>query len=348
MTTAVAAPFRFFALQVVRTRRLGDVDWIRPAPANGASLPTRAGSGACSCTAEEGDRAEPWQPTTTPQMRVPDPAPPAGSKRHPPSPSLTRVTFAGPDLRAFRSDGLDQSLSLFLPHPGQAEPAVPVELGEGWWQGWRELPEDVRAVMRSYTLRSLRRDTDGHTAEIDVDFVLHGLEPDSGIQAGPAARWAADAAPGDRVLLLGPAVADNRAIRFRPPEDTDLVVIWGDETAVPAACAIVEALPAGTRARVWLQVPHAEDVQDLRTAADAEITWLVGDAADGPEATLATLRAAQLPPAEHPYVWIAGESGCVKRLRRHFVGERGVDRRRVTFVGYWRRGLTEEQLREQG
>ncbi|MFF5190979.1 siderophore-interacting protein [Streptomyces anthocyanicus] len=344
MTTAVAAPFRFFALQVVRTRRLGGVDWIRPAPASGASLPTRAGSGACSCTAEEGDRAKPWQPTTTPQMRVPDPAPPAGSKRHPPSPSLTRVTFAGPDLRAFRSDGLDQSLSLFLPHPGQAEPAVPVELGEGW----RELPEDVRAVMRSYTLRSLRRDTDGHTAEIDVDFVLHGLEPDSGIQAGPAARWAADAAPGDRVLLLGPAVADNRAIRFRPPEDTDLVVIWGDETAVPAACAIVEALPAGTRARVWLQVPHAEDVQDLRTAADAEITWLVGDAADGPEATLATLRAAQLPPAEHPYVWIAGESGCVKRLRRHFVGERGVDRRRVTFVGYWRRGLTEEQLREQG
>ncbi|MFJ5916778.1 siderophore-interacting protein [Streptomyces ardesiacus] len=286
MTTAVAAPFRFFSLQVVRTRRLG--------------------------------------------------------------PSLARVTLAGPDLSAFRSDGLDQSLSLFLPHPGQAEPAVPVELGDGWWQGWRELPEDVRAVMRSYTLRALRRDDEGHTAEIDVDFVLHGVEPGSGIQPGPAARWAADAAPGDRVLVLGPAVADNRAIRFRPPGDTDLVVIWGDETAVPAACAVVESLPAGTRARVWLEVPHAEDVQHLDTAADAEVTWLVRDAVGGgPGASLAALRAAQLPPAEHPYIWLAGESGCVKQLRRHFVGERGVDRRRVTFVGYWRRGLTEEQLREQ-
>ncbi|MGQ5592087.1 siderophore-interacting protein [Streptomyces sp. ESR1.13] len=286
MTTAVAAPFRFFSLQVVRTRRLG--------------------------------------------------------------PSLARVTLAGPDLSAFRSDGLDQSLSLFLPHPGQAEPAVPVELGDGWWQGWRELPEDVRAVMRSYTLRALRRDDEGHTAEIDVDFVLHGVEPGSDIQPGPAAHWAADAAPGDRVLVLGPAVADNRAIRFRPPGDTDLVVIWGDETAVPAACAVVESLPAGTRARVWLEVPHAEDVQHLDTAADAEVTWLVRDAVGGgPEASLAALRAAQLPPAEHPYVWLAGESGCVKQLRRHFVGERGVDRRRVTFVGYWRRGLTEEQLREQ-
>ncbi|MFI2410173.1 siderophore-interacting protein [Streptomyces sp. NPDC018947] len=298
MTTAVAAPFRFFSLQVVRTRRLG--------------------------------------------------------------PSLTRVTFAGPDLAGFRSDGRDQSLSLFLPHPGQSEPAVPVELGDGWWQGWRELPDDVRAVMRSYTLRSLRRDAFGNTAEIDIDFVLHGVEPGApgtqgrpeagpACQAGPASRWAARATAGDRVLLLGPAVADNRAIRFRPPEDTGPVVLWGDETALPAAAAIVESLPAGTRARVWLEVPHARDVQELETAADAEITWLVRDRAEDPDgAALDTVRAAVLPRAGHPYVWIAGESGRVKALRRHFVHERGIDRRRVTFVGYWRRGLTEEQLREQG
>lgn len=35
----------------------------------------------------------------------------------------------------------------------------------------------------------------------------------------------------------------------------------------------------------------------------------------------------------------------MKELRRHFVRERGIDRRRVTFVGYWRQGMTEEQLR---
>lgn len=283
MTTAVAAPFRFFSLQVVRTRRLG--------------------------------------------------------------PSLVRVTFGGPDLHAFHSDGRDQSLSLFLPHPGQPEPVVPLELGDGWWQGWRELPDDVRAVMRSYTLRALRREPD----EIDIDFALHGIEPGAAVQAGPASRWAARASAGDRVLLLGPAVADNRAIRFRPPEDTDLVVVWGDETAVPAASAIVEALPAGTRARVWLEVPHAGDIQDLVTEADAEITWLVRDerGTEGSSMALDALRAAQLPPAERPYAWIAGESGCVKELRRHFVRDRGIDRRRVTFVGYWRRGVSEEQLRSE-
>jgi NADPH-dependent ferric siderophore reductase len=286
VATAVAAPFRFFALQVVRTRRLG--------------------------------------------------------------PSLVRVTFAGDDLRDFHSDGCDQSLSLFLPHPGQEAPVVPVELGDGWWQGWRDLPEDERAVMRSYTLRALRRDPD----EIDIDFVLHGVEPGAAVPAGPASRWAARADAGDRVLLIGPAVADNRAIRCRPPADTDLVVIWGDETAVPAASAILESLPAGTRARAWLEVRHAEDIQDLVTEADAEVTWLVhsGDhrrTAEGSPMALDALRRSQLPSAEHPYVWIAGESGCVKELRRHFVREREFDRRRVTFVGYWRQGLTEEQLREQ-
>ena len=277
MTTAVAAPFRFFSLQVVRTRRLG--------------------------------------------------------------PSLVRVTFAGADLAHFHSHGRDQSLSLFLPAEGHSEPAVPIESGDGWWQAWRELPDDVRAVMRSYTLRELRRDPD----EIDVDFVLHGVEPGASTPAGPASRWASRAGAGDRVVLLGPAVADNRAIRFRPPEDTDLVLIWGDGTAVPAATAVLESLPAGARVRAWLEVPCAGDVQDVVTEADAEITWLVG----GRDAA-AEIRAAQLPSHAHPYAWIAGESGRVRELRRHLVGERGIDRRRVTFVGYWRRGLTEEQLRAAG
>lgn len=274
MTTAVAAPFRFFALHVVRTRRLG--------------------------------------------------------------PSLVRVTFGGADLEHFHSDGCDQSLSLFLPHPGQSEPRVPVELGDGWWQAWRELPDDVRAVMRSYTLRALRRDP----GEIDIDFVLH-------TPAGPASSWAARAAAGDRVLVLGPAIADNRAIRFRPPADTGPVVLWGDETAVPAVAAVLETLPAGTPAQVWLEVRDPGDVQDLPTAADAEITWLIRNGAcpEGTPLALDALRAAHLPAADRPYVWLAGESGSVKALRRHFVAERGLDRRRVTFVGYWRHGMSEEQLR---
>ncbi|GAA1168659.1 siderophore-interacting protein [Streptomyces hebeiensis] len=271
MTTAMAAPFRFFSLQVVRTRRV--------------------------------------------------------------SPSMVRVTFGGEDLAGFAAGGRDQSLSLFLPHPGQSEPVVPVEHGDGWWAAWRALPDGIRAVMRSYTLREQRRDPD----EADIDFALHA-------DGGPACRWAGRAAPGDRVLVLGPAVEDNTAVRFRPPADADSILIWADETALPAASAILEWLPSGTRADVWLEVPRGGDRQPLRTAADARITWLVRE--EGAPAALDAIRAAE-PRGSAPYAWIAGESGTVKALRRHLVHERGLDRRRVTFVGYWRRGLCEEQLREE-
>ncbi|MFD4690584.1 siderophore-interacting protein [Streptomyces sp. NPDC058463] len=252
------------------------------------------------------------------------------------SPSMCRVTFGGPGLDGFAAGGRDQSLSLFLPHPGQSEPVVPVDANGEWFTAWRALPEDVRAVMRSYTVRAQRRTDDGST-EVDIDFALHE-------DGGPACRWASAAAPGQLLKALGPAVEDNTAVRFRPPQDTDWVLIWADETALPAASAALEWLPAGTKARVWLEIPHAQDRQALRTAADARISWLVR--AEGAPSAVEAVRAAELPEGT-PYAWIAGESSGVRALRRHLVQERQFDRRRVTFVGYWRRGLSEEQLRAE-
>ncbi|MEV6394857.1 siderophore-interacting protein [Streptomyces sp. NPDC051907] len=272
-TQAEPAPFRFFDLEVVRTRRLG--------------------------------------------------------------PSMVRVTFGGEALVDFAAGGRDQSLSLFLPHPGQPAPVVPVaEDGDMYATlgAWRAMPDDVRAVMRSYTVREQRPDP----AEVDIDFALHG-------DGGPASRWAAAAAPGHRVTVLGPAVADNTAVRCRPPKDTDWVLIWADETALPAAAAILEWLPASLKAEVFLEVQHPQDRLEMATSADARITWLVR--ADGAPSALEAVSAAEFP-AGTPYAWIAGESGSVKALRRHLVGERQVDRRRVTFVGYWRQGLSEDGYRE--
>jgi len=42
------------------------------------------------------------------------------------------------------------------------------------------------------------------------------------------------------------------------------------------------------------------------------------------------------------YAWLAGEAGVVKGLRRHLVQERGIDRRSVAFMGYWRDGRTSD------
>jgi NADPH-dependent ferric siderophore reductase len=145
-------------------------------------------------------------------------------------------------------------------------------------------------------------------------------------------------------MVLGPAVADNTGVRCRPPEDTDWVLIWADETALPAASAILEWLPAGRKAKVWLEVPHAGDRLPLGTDADADITWLVRD--EGAPSAVEAVAAAELPEGVG-YAWIAGESGSIKALRRHLVNDREFDRRKVTFVGYWKRGVSEDGLREE-
>ena len=256
-----------------------------------------------------------------------------GSRRL--GPTMVRITFGGEQLRAFASGGRDQSFSLFLPHPGQDAPVVPAGVGAEWFARWRETDPAVRAVMRSYTVRAQRPEQ----AEVDVDFALHG-------DAGPASRWAARARAGDRAVLLGPALADNRSVGFRPPPGTDRVLVAADETAMPAAGAILDWLPAGMRADVWIEVPDAGDIQALPTAADAAITWLVrGDTPrSGADPLLDAVRAAELP-AQRPYAWIAGESSTVRALRRHLVGERGYDRSAVNFAGYWRAGASEDDLR---
>ncbi|OEV03086.1 siderophore-interacting protein [Streptomyces oceani] len=276
------------------------------------------------------------------------------------SPSMMRVTLGGARLSDFVSGGRDQRVKLFLPHPHQSAPVVPTECGADWFPAWRAMDAGERAVMRSYTVRELRREPD----ELDIDFVLHGLDSESagsagGIRsaagttcaAGPAARWAAHARPGDRVTVFAPTVRDNAAVDFRPPDGTDWVLLSADETALPAVAGILDWLPAGTPVKALLEVPHAADKQPLPSAANTDVTWLVRDEAPTGVArgqvALDALRAAELPAGARPYAWIAGEAGTVKTLRRHLVQERGFDRKAVKFTGYWRLGSAEEQLVEE-
>lgn len=89
--------------------------------------------------------------------------------------------------------------------------------------------------MRSYTVREQRR-TPGGADEVDIDFVLHG-------DSSPASRWAGKAVTGRRIMAIGPAVAENKSVRFQPPAGTDAVLMYADETALPAAAAILDRLP---------------------------------------------------------------------------------------------------------
>jgi NADPH-dependent ferric siderophore reductase len=250
------------------------------------------------------------------------------------SPSLIRVVLGGEDLSQVVTGGRDQRFKLFLPHPGQDAPVLPDVLDPDWYAGWRALDPAIRGVMRTYTLRDVRRDP----AEIDIDFALHG-------DLGPASRWAQRAVPGDRVAVLAPFVEDNGGVDFRPPHGTDWVLITADETALPAVANILAWLPPGTPVKVWIEVPHPEDRVPLPTKADAEVTWLIRGTgvADRTTPLLTAVSRAALPQGT-PYAWIAGEAAAVRALRRHLVNDRDFDRKAISFMGYWRQGATEDEL----
>lgn len=244
----------------------------------------------------------------------------------PVTPLLRRITFGGPELAGVTSAGLDQRIKLFFPLAGQREPVVPA--GENWYAEFRALPEDVRPVIRTYTIREFRP----AQRELDVDIVLHRGD------TGPGTTWAGAAAAGDRVAILAPDARHDTitGYEFKPPADTAWSLVAGDETALPAITSIVESLPAGSRALVYVEVDSLAELTPMTTAADVSLTWL---SRAGRRAGRAGLLRAAIDrtafPAGTPYAWLAGESSTVTDLRRHLVDERGVDRERVYFSGYW-------------
>ncbi|WP_052850069.1 siderophore-interacting protein [Streptomyces avicenniae] len=251
-------------------------------------------------------------------------------------PGFLRVTLGGGQIAAVGHAGRDQRIKLFVPHPGQRTIAVPRDDAANWWTAWQRMHPAERAFMRTYTVRELRRDA----GELDIDFALHP-------HPGPASSWATRVRPGDPATILGPVEDENAGIGFHPPAATDAVLLAGDASALPAIAGILAWLPPGTPATVLVETTDPADHQHLPTRADADITWLTHPAVPHPaseeDPLLTALRATPLP-GSAPYAWIAGEASSVRALRRHLVGERGMDRRHVTFTGYWRRHASEDTL----
>jgi NADPH-dependent ferric siderophore reductase len=221
--------------------------------------------------------------------------------------------------------------------------------------------------MRTYTIRDVRGS--GEQTTFVVDMVLH-LEGDL---VGPGSTWASRAVPGDRIVLLGPRRGHvYGGIEFAPAPGADLLLV-GDETAVPAICTVLEQLPDDARGKVFVEVPVAADVQDVRGPAGVDVVWLAREGTElgvglhdavvahlgipGAQVEVAPDEvdpdlwetpfysssgeevAGFVASGEGTYAWIAGESKVVTGLRRHLVNELGFDRRQVAFMGYWRRGV---------
>jgi NADPH-dependent ferric siderophore reductase len=244
-----------------------------------------------------------------------------------------------------------------------------------WYQRWRSLPDDERNPMRTYTVRAVRP----AQREIDVDFVLHGT--DGPASAWASAAMVGDElvviGPDERSETGGRGRAGG--IEWDPGEATTLLMA-GDETAAPAICAILETLDARYSGHVYVEVPTAQDVLPVETPASVQLHWLSrgerpqgealtdalrawgrdhGEAVAGTGALAGTVTPgdggaeaeadSEAPlwevPAEGPhgrwYAWLAGEAGAITSIRRHLVKDLGIDRKCVSFMGYWKQGRAE-------
>ena len=225
------------------------------------------------------------------------------------TPALTRVTFAGSELAGF----------------GPPRPASHIKLHMAG-EGTRWDPQDEsqpRPPRRTYTPRSF----DPAGLRLDVDFVLHGH--------GLASDWAAQAAVGQTMFVSGPGGG------YDVPADAAALVMVADDTALPAAAMVLEALPAGCRPVVLAEVAGPDEERALSARVTASPSWLHrAPAAARPGALLEeAVRTLALPPGPVSW-WIACEAGAMRRIKQHLIRERGVEPARLHTRGYWKLGET--------
>ncbi len=236
------------------------------------------------------------------------------------TPHMVRIVAGGEGIASFRpNEFTDAYVKVHFRVPGVDYPE-PFDLASVR----AEMPREQWPRMRSYTVRAFDRDL----GELVLDFVHHG---DEGV-AGP---WAAAAKPGDELLISGPGGA------YAPGDEADWHLLAGDESALPAIAASLEAMTAGVPAHAFLLVEDEAEEQALTTKAEARITWLHRSRGDDLAAAVRALD-------WHDGVvqaFVHGEADVVRALRRHLLDERGVRRELLSISGYWRAGKTDEAWR---
>jgi NADPH-dependent ferric siderophore reductase len=186
------------------------------------------------------------------------------------------------------------------------------------------VPQDSgQVVNRRYTIRQL----DAAVPAVALDVSLHGT--------GPGTAWMRSVEPGGRIDAIGP----RGKVTLNSDAAWHLFVC--DETGVPGALAMLEALAPGSVATALFEVDAPADEQPLaEQCRSLDIRWLhrLGNSAPGDPSLLLNAVADLVLPAGHGHVYVAAESRVVRAVQRALT-ERGLGLDQVSAKAYWRRGL---------
>jgi NADPH-dependent ferric siderophore reductase len=241
------------------------------------------------------------------------------------SPHTVRITAGGPGFDALRmSEFTDKYAKIIFADPGLGL-TPPYDLA-----ALREsLPPARQPVTRTYTLRR----ADAQRRQVAVDFVVHGDE-------GIAAPWAAHAQPGDILTLSGAGGA------YRPDPGCDWHLLIGDESALPAICSALEALPGDARGLAYLETCDPGEYLDAAPPSGVEFIWLHRPQPGSRPRLLADAVAAGPWLPGRAGVFAHGERESMKAVRAVLKARLG-DGDQVSLSGYWASGRTEDVFQSE-
>ncbi len=240
---------------------------------------------------------------------------------------MVRIIAGGEGFGDFTPNGFtDMYVKIHFLQPGvdYLEPTNVFALRE-------YMPRDQWPATRTYTVRWVNR----IAQELAIDFVVHG---DEGL-AGP---WAAAAAPGDRLIVSGPGGG------YSPNPEADWYLLAGDEAALPAIAAAVEALPEDAFGQVFLEVDGEADIQDIAAPPGMELVWLLREGEPAGSSGLLIQAVTEAPWREGRVdVFVHGEREYMKALRDVLFKQRGLERSQVSLSGYWALGRNEDNFQAE-
>lgn len=266
-------------------------------------------------TTNRADRARPARPQAVLAVR----------SREQLSPHTVRITAGGPGFEALRMNEFTDKYAKILfvdPALGLTPPYDLAALRES-------LPPGQQPVTRTYTLRR----ADAQRQELTIDFVVHAA-------VGIAAPWAARAEPGGLLTMSGAGGA------YRPDPGRDWHLLAGDESALPAICSALEALPDDARGLAYLETSDPGEYLDAKPPAGVEVVWLHRPHPGSQPHLLADAVLAGPWLQGRADVFAHGERESMKTIRAALKTRLG-DGDQVSLSGYWAAGRTEDVFQSE-
>ncbi len=181
-----------------------------------------------------------------------------------------------------------------------------------------------RVVNRRYTIRRFDR----ARPSVTLDVSLHGR--------GPGTDWIRAAQVGHRIDAIGP----RGKITLR--DDAQWHLFVGDETGLPGALAMMEALTPGSTAIALHEIDSPADEQQPGTAPTQglDVRWhhRLGRSQPGDPAPLRAAVGDTAFPLGHGHAYVAAEARVARIVQRALI-ERGLGPDQISVKAYWRRGL---------